>query len=262
MSYGPISSLPISSLPATAAAAPAQSPLSKPHWPNPRGAVPCVDLLTWVLGFSVLLQQPVQAPFSQTAWDVPAAPAARVELRTWIDRTKINLIGQDAFFGLAGNPNFDWPNPRGATPAIDLRSWLQGVNYPLSLVVVYPTFNYDWPNPRGPIITLKTWTDPVKIQLIGQDRIYGDPGLVPSFDWPNPYGYTPGTSLKTWIDQSKLNLIGQDTFFGLAGNPTMDWPVPGGARPSVTLRTWADSNFLNLTTIPTITETLMGQACL
>src|SRR6185369_10871099 len=98
-----------------------------------------------------------QSPVGAQSYDLPRVATSNVALRTWLDPTKIQLIGQDRFFGLAGNPTFDWPVPKGAVPSIALRTWL----------------------------------DPLKLELIGQDRIYGAPGEVPAYDWPNPRGPVP-----------------------------------------------------------------------
>ena len=62
------------------------------------------------------------------AFPVPAGQPYPVALRTFLGPYRAHLIGQDQFFGLAGHPNFDQPNPvlprdRGAAMRSQWRVW-------------------------------------------------------------------------------------------------------------------------------------------
>src|SRR5437773_1374935 len=114
------------------------------------------------------------------------------------------LKSQDQFFGVAGNPNYDWPNPTLRKPP--------------------PVDNY-------------TWRDPLKLNLLGKDQFFGAPGQPLVYDWQNPRGYAFPTENRTYIDASEFWML-KDAFFGLAGNPNFDWPNPRSATPAIQLRTW------------------------
>src|SRR3990172_3584099 len=106
------------------------------------------------------------------------------------------LKSQDTFFGAPGQgPNYDYPNPRGAIPSIDLRTHVQPTNLGLfGLDIVQAPFSLtDWPNPRGAIgaVSLRTWIDSLKLPLLGQDRFFGDPDQVKTYSVENPRGYVP-----------------------------------------------------------------------
>ena len=192
----------------------AGQPPANQDWPNPnRGAVPSIELRTWLqntvrfLGLDRFFGAAGQSP-ANLDWPVPRGAVPNIELRTWLQSLKQNLRGQDTFFAAPGvGPDYDWPNPQRPTPAIDLRTWVQNLitNTLATIVVVFP-FNL--------------------------------------LDWPITLGKTPNPSLKTHIDPLKTNLQGQDMFFGLAGQPptNLDWPVPKGPTPSIGLR----SHFVNL----------------
>lgn len=125
------------------------------------------------------------------------------------------LKGQDQFFNTNGQPpaNCDWPVPRAATPSI----------------------------------TLKTWTDPLKLNLLGKDTFFSGPGSGPDYDWPNPTLAKPNLQLRTWSDSFKLSLLGKDKFFAAAGmGPSYDWPNPRGYVPAITQKTHTDSYKLEL----------------
>lgn len=165
-------------------------------YPNPRAAqratvyeVSGQDLLGTLLLF-------IQQPFNQSDHPNPRAAPFPSHLRTYVDRPNRTLEGADAFFGLAGQPNFDWPVPKGAQHAIVLRTYL----------------------------------DPLKINLASADRFFGLAGK-PNTDWPNPRAAAFPSDLRTHLDPLKLNLRSKDAFFGLAGNPTFDWPLPKAPRP-------------------------------
>jgi hypothetical protein len=139
------------------------------------------------------------------------------------------------------------------------------------------------PKSAVPSIVLRSWLDQLKLNLAGQDQVYGAPGEVPTHDWPNPRGPrfpddlrtllvnlllstlafqapfslsdwpnpkgpTYPIALRSWLEELKLTLAGQDRFFGDPGQApaNRDWPVPKGAVPSIALKTWLDQYKLNL----------------
>jgi len=189
----------------------------------------------------------------------PTDPAntAAVQSQAWVWQNPLTTI----FMGLGAPPpstNYDWPNPRGYIPVIDLRTWAWGV--PLNLVGQDQFFglpgnpNYDWPNPRGyiPAIDLKTWAWPVNLNLLNQDKFFGLAGAV-NFNWPVPSrGYIPAIDLRTWTQSVPLNLLGKDQFFGLAGHPNYDWPNPRGTEASIELRASIRINPAILPVIPEV----------
>ena len=197
-----------------------------------------VSLRSWDQGnlLSTLLGTPQAVPFSLDDWPNPNGPRSCIDLRTWINQTDLTLLGKDQFFGLSGNPQFDWPVPKGYVPAASLKTWTQTPNILAGQDRFFglggsPQFN--WPNPRGPIpaIDLKTWLKN-NTYLIGQDTFFGLAGH-PTFDWPIPKGAIPATTLKTWTDPLKLLLAGQDQFFGLGGAPNFNWPNPRGPQQPI-----------------------------
>lgn len=92
--------------------------------------------------------------------------------------------------------------------------------------------------PRAPVplradiarVSLSTTT------LVGQDRIYGDPGQAPTISLPNPRGAPPGPiANRTWTI-NHTPLIGQDSIYGDPGQaPTISLPNPLRRIPSATL---------------------------
>lgn len=98
----------------------------------------------------------------------------------------------------------------------------------------------DWPNPRGPEfpVSLRTWTDSYKLQLIGKDRL-----PTRQSDWPNPRGPEFAIDLRTWTNSYKLGLIGKDAL------PTRqrDWPNP--KLPGIDTRADQQSRNLALTQV-------------
>jgi hypothetical protein len=195
-------------------------------WPVPKGPIPVIDLKTWVQGFRVISLPP--PPPNQFDWPVPKGPGEWG--RDWITKNFVLGSQTDQFFGLAGNPNFDWPNPPGYPPGVIInRTWVQLGNTTKSGV---PFFNYDWPNPIGPtaVIDLRTWLW-TKTEF---ETIFQQPPT--NYDWPNPRGYNNSVNWLTWINFRALSL--KDVFFGLAGHPNYDWPNPIGPTPGVTLKTW------------------------
>lgn len=133
-------------------------------------------------------------------WPNPRGPGRPIDLRTWSQTRNSDLV--DTFFGLAGNPNFDWPNPRGAQRGVDLR-WF-GLSENIALYTTVPDY-----------LTAG----------------------YPNYDWPNPRGF-PGRNINLrWFGLANLAL--STSFPTLtAGWPKYDWPVPAGPKRTRTLYTW------------------------
>jgi hypothetical protein len=253
-------------------------------WPNPRGAAYPVALRTFV---SPVFIGALGAPpaIAQYDWPNPRGPIHSIALRTFINPVALNLRGQDAFFGVGG-PSYDYPNPRGPQQgSVALKSWLQSQNLGSDKFFgLAGAPNFDWPNPRGPLypIALRTFVDPLKLDLRGKDATFGLGGY-PNFDWPNPrgprrsielltfappvdqdiLGATPyaqydwpnprgplyAIALRTFVDPLKLELLGHDATYGLGGYPNFDWPDPRifrGRVPPIDAKTWVDPLKLDL----------------
>lgn len=234
------------------------APFITPLFPNPASAAPSTILRTHTQ--NALTLGPFPKPFQQTDWQNPRGPVPAIALRTHIETRKTYYV--DQFFGLAGKPNFDQPNPRGPqrastldafTPSrlpITAKPFLQR-DYPnprgyaravvdfqlsgLSLTFVPKPFaQTDYPNPRGYSRTVADF-QLSSLSLTGTLSPY--PAQGKNYDWPNPRGYTFPSELRGYVQQATVRFIGQDRFFGLAGNPTFDWPNPRGPIPAIVLRT-------------------------
>lgn len=98
----------------------------------------------------------------------------------------------------------------------------------------------DWPVPRGrqPAIGLRTWIDPLKVNLLGLDEFFGGQGGGgPSYEIENPQrGRTPAQQFLS------LNLL-ETTLGTPQATPFQqsEWPVPRGARASIELRTFVNA---------------------
>lgn len=104
------------------------TPLSQTDWPNPRGAQPASILNTWINNTQQQLIGKDALPSRQSEWPVPKGPTPGVSLRT-IDHNNTRYYGKDTFFGLAGAPNFNWPNPWGPKP-LDIYTMVNGFSLP------------------------------------------------------------------------------------------------------------------------------------
>ena len=266
----------------TTLAPPAPLPFNQTDWTVPARPQHPIALRTLAQSVPLTLSTFIQP--RQTDWPVPRGPIPSIALRTHVESLKLNLLGQDKFFGVGG-PEYDYPNPKGYQRSVELLTFAPPI--PLSLatfVQPVPTKMSDWPVPRGyvPGISLRTHIDPLKLNLLGQDKFYGLGG--PDYDWPNPRGYQrsidlltfapplplttatfvqpvptkqtdwpvprgpiPSIALRTHVDPLKLNLRGQDKFFGVGG-PEYDYPNPKGYRRAVDLLTFAPPIPLTLAT--------------
>lgn len=177
------------------------------------------------------------------------------DLRTFAAPLAVNLAGQDRFFGAAGQPPaYDFPNPtlrRSSAAAVG--AWQPNNNLVFQVVVVLPaTTVFDYPNPRGQTyaVGLRTFTGSVPLNLLGKDQFFAAPGQAPRYDYPNPSLGKPFPSdLRTFVAPPALNLAGKDKFFGAAGEPPRyDYPNPRGKAFPNDLRTF--TGFAPITFVP------------
>lgn len=193
--------------------APGQGPVY--DWPNPqrprqRNEFGSSDY------YKVLLNAVPPEPFYLLDW--PNPKGARGLQIGFVDSYKLFLIGQDKFFGAAGqSPVYNWPNPRGPQQ----RNEFGFVQYQTSLYVTFQPFALlDWPNPQRSTYRETGSTLPFAFWRLTPFNVT---------DWPNPKG-ARGPQIGS-VDSYKLTLIGQDSFFGGAGKaPVYDWPNPKGPR--------------------------------
>lgn len=181
-------------------------------------------------------------PFIQTDWPVPDGRKPSIDLRTWADPLKYQLQGLDVMLGLPGEVQcYDWQLPQRQTPNVLLKT--QTGNLASSGLFTPPgdpKRQTDWPVPQGRIaaVALRTWLDPLKLNLLSQDQFYGDAGQPPEQrDFPVPHGRTPSIVLRTWTDSLKLNLLAQDS---LPPRQT-DFPVPLWRQPAISLLTHVEA---------------------
>jgi len=219
-------------------------------WPNPRGAVPAIDLRTWtasplpnLYGLDVLLYGLGRGPVYD--YPNPRGAVPPVDLRTFINRGGQAGLADVLLYGLGRGPVYDWPNPRGVVPAIDLRTFINRggqAQFAGLDVMLYGAGHapvYDYPNPRGavPPVDLKTHVNPGgQARFLGLDAMFGGPGETHPYDWPNPRPAPPGPlDTRTWIN----------TAFALINAPplrTYDWPHPRGPQAAaVDTRTWINA---------------------
>ena len=96
-------------------------------YPNPRGRPYPLSLRFWSNSLQTTTLVPsATAPFRQAEWPNPRGRGPAIPLRTWIDPLKLNLLGQDNFFGGpgGGGPAYEIPNPVLARPrAHALMQW-------------------------------------------------------------------------------------------------------------------------------------------
>jgi hypothetical protein len=207
--------------------------LSQPSdTPNPRLRSGAVELITFINPLEALLvgkdkQFTGAGQWKTYDWTNPSFQrfvvgsfvALRTENEVWRNRLTDLLKSKDLFYGPAGvGPDFDWLNPVGH----DLRS-------------------------RGqPSVQLKTWTVPLSLQLLKQDKQFTGAGQWKTYDYPNPVAYDPRSrgqptrDVLNFLNPVELALIGQDQFFGAAGETkTHAWPNPPSPTPrAVSLLTW------------------------
>lgn len=146
--------------------------------------------------------------------EIPNPVLAPVAVQSFTHSTNLNLIGQDKFFGAAGQgPNYDWQNPalvKKTVPSFDPVNLLTTT---LS-VTANPFIGSVWDVPlRSKVVPA---LDPINLLQSTLAAVVGSPFY--QTEWPNPAGREFAQNLRTFIDQSRVTQ-GQDTFFGGPGQP-------------------------------------------
>lgn len=106
------------------------------------------------------------------------------------------------------------------------------LNSLLSVIEAIPQGKQEWPDSiaaEPTAIALKTFLlDLVNTTLLGQDKVYGDPGQVPAYDWQNPEPKSEFVvTLRTFIDRPDRTLEGQDILYGDPGQvPARVYDLP------------------------------------
>lgn len=240
-------------------------------------------------------------PKRQGDWPVPTGRGALRDLRTAFDTLGLTLLSQDTFFGGAGKPlqaplplnpvlprtllptlqtwapspllpllnagsetpfkNFDYPNPRGKSYPVglrthvayvvtntdapfaqrdwslpvprpvmrDLRMFVDDLRQLLASVDALPFRAADWPLPRPKAtwVDLRAYEWPPQFQLVGLDALPHR-----QRDWPMPRGKSYPNDLRTWVQ------IVDAAFVERAPNRQAHWPLPTGRAYPPALRTW------------------------
>lgn len=169
-------------------------------WPNPLRPRYAIDLKTHS-SFDLPLLSSIAPPFKQLEWPNPKGAIYPIDLRTFLNPIEIQLNGKDKFFYAAGQgPTYAYPNPRGYSYPLENRTQ---ASFPLTLSSMLPPFyQLNWPNPRGAIYAsdLRTFLDPLKLNLLNKDKFFGGAGQTPAnLDWPLPRGYSYPSSLRTHL---------------------------------------------------------------
>ena len=253
--------------------------------PPPPGRPPHRSNRTWLDGgvLDVLLGQdafygaPGQVPARDLAEGVPKGhrygPRFAVALRTLLEsRVLTTLLGQDRLYGDPGQvPPYDWPLPSQMARPRDLgRRRYDVAPSVLALVLTTPEEPIPYgkaelPQPAALLLARALAARLIALRaqgevaadllvgvLLGQDRLYGEPGQVPGYAWSVPAGQAPHRGNRTHLDSRVVTtLLGQDQVYGAAGQaPVYEWVVPRGAAPHRANR----SHLLSL-----IASTLLGQ---
>lgn len=115
---------------------------------------------------SFLVSGVVSPPFAQYDWPIPVAPKYPANLRTAAGLTaqqlsQITIPVGDSIYDLTGRP----PHP------ISLRSYVLSLGPPAYQASLFPFRQVDWPLPKPPLymVQLRTWMDPVRLNLLGKD---------------------------------------------------------------------------------------------
>lgn len=163
-------------------------------FPNPLRRLHPISLFSWEENLQTSTLAPVSAvPFHLIDWPLPVGATYSVGLRTWTQELKLNLLGQDTVLRQAVIGRLErarWPMPE------------QVQNF-LPIIFIKPFNLSDWPVPPGyryPI-SLRSWTEAVKLNLIGQDAF---PSRMS--DWPNPLAPRATISLRTFTAPLNPNL--------------------------------------------------------
>lgn len=151
-------------------------------FPNPKGATPALELKTWIQNLNLVQTGASPVVTSQLDWPVPKAATPATDLRNWIDQTKINLIGQDRFYGVGNSPEYDFPNPRAPNRSPDLGTWIP--SYPF-LISISTTISIAWNVPFEP--------PKAKIARIDPTEFYTQQGSSQPVTWYSASELPPKT---------------------------------------------------------------------
>lgn len=195
------------------------APFYQIEWPNPQRQRYSLQADS----FSSLLVGPLAVPFSYTDWPLPQQVRQPQENRGFTRGANVQLLGQDRFFGAAGQtPVYDYPNPQRTRYPVQPEP---PPNVVLTTVIVLaPFYQVDWPNPqavRQPQDN-RGWVRAANVQLIGQDRFFAAAGQAPVYDYQNPQ--RPRGPAQADCQSSIL--------VGLFARPfyQTDWPLPQRLR--------------------------------
>jgi hypothetical protein len=214
-----------------AVAAPA--PFSQADWPLAVRRVVSIPPRLWTQGRPTYLVD-ATVP-GEAVFDLPA-PRARRAVVDWTQSRPILAIDQPAF-----GPT-DWPNPRGAARALDLRTWTGNLlESTLALPFVPPPFyQTDWPNPQA-----KARAIDLRTSIATRPFYFLDP-TFPVYDRPNPRLPGRALDLLTWTQ----------TLAGVLSAPLQlpfdltEWPNPRPPARALELGTWTQTGFRLLTAPP------------
>lgn len=215
-------------------------PFSLSDWPNPGRRVPAVDLYTFInateqqlVGKDQFFGAPGEAP--RYDYPNPLIRANNPSLHAWVNNAVASGMVAPPFIAV------HIQNPLVAPFPVALRT--STFYYVVDDSV--PFVNSDWPNPRGytPAIELRTFINAVEQQLIGKDVMFGAPGEVQDYDWPNPATKGLPVGARTWL----VNLL-EGTLGIIAPMPFNlgDQPNPQSRSLPITLRTHTDPTKLHL----------------
>ena len=125
-------------------------PPANADWPLPRAATRLLQ--SWEFSY---ITAPIVVPFAQTDWPLPRS-APRLQ-QTWISPAP-GLLGQDVFFGAAGQPpaDADWriPSAQYRLPQTWSLNLLQSALAPAAA----PFAQTDWPLPRAAAWFDRSWS--------------------------------------------------------------------------------------------------------
>lgn len=204
----------------------------------PKGRAPLVQyFLSTNLQSLELFEAPNDIPYG-TLNPIALWPAGRAPLNRGFEwPAQVILIGQDRLYGdpgqAPGNVTELWPKGRRPIPQFFLSQNLQGLElFEAPTDIPYGNLNQIvlWPRGRTPLVQKWEWPGLAPL-LIGQDRLFGDPGQVQGIitELP-PKGRKPP---QKWEWPAQVILIGQDRMYGDPGQApgiSVDLPPRAAAR--------------------------------
>jgi hypothetical protein len=225
----------------------------KYDWPNPQGRAYPPSLRTWQGALPPAVEE--EPPAATVVFRAPlttriSSPSSRVAMGAQGSSRLLDLLAVTQ----AATPfaQRDWPTPQGKAPAISLRTWTD----PLKINLIgqdeygqHVDVQSTWI--RRPSIGLRTWTNSLLQTTLGAPV----PKPFALSDWPVPKGRTFAIANRGTVEQTKLNLVGKDAFFYGAGRaPAYEWQNPRGRAHYP--RGW-ESNLLGTTLAPTVPPEVM-----